>query len=826
MAKQPKKVVKDPIPKPKPEAAPVAKTSTPSAAKDFFDNLGNKAPLVALGLILLVAFIVFKDFILFDKVYLFKDIGSDTINFYYPYMYASADYIHSHGLPQWYFNSGMGQNMISSFLGDPFNIFLYMAGKDHIMGGMIFKELMKIVLGGFIFFYYLKTIKLSDYTAIIGCLFFSFCSFMIIGSGWYVYSTEAFDIALLLLAFELLYTRGKWLLFPIAVFLIAVVSPIDLYICAFLLSTYTLLRLYQNNDFNVKNIGTIFAKMIGLGLLGILISAPFLIEAIVQIMESPRGNGTNSYAHILSSLPVFETADKFQLGTSVMRFFSGDMMGNGNSFKGWQNYMEAPMFYCGLPCLLLMPQVFRFLDKKVKIFFIVFISVWLLPIIFPWFRHAFYLFAGDYFRSYSVIVAFIFMYYSLHALEMIMKTRKVNVVALVVTIVLLFILLNYPYFPDKEYVNSSILAFASFMLIVYAVLIFFTGRPNSPAYVKYIFFFAVILEVTYFSNVTVNEREALPAADLSQKTGYNDYSVDAISFIKKNDASFYRIDKTYGSAPSMHMSLNDGMVQGYKGTTGYYSFNQPYYIKYLQLMGISNRQNELESRWANGLAFRPILESENQVKYILAKNNINPIWKIACDSLGAFGDVKVYRNKFVLPFGYTHSNYIKESVFDRLTNIQKDFVSLRACVINDQDLNKVAGLKEFQLKDTIPAFGFSADIYRQYINDLAKDTMVVDKFGELLISGKINSSEDKMMYLSIPFDPGWLLKVDGQPIDKIVLDGGMTGVMIKKGQHNIEMSFHLRYFPKALYLSLAGAVLYLALLFFVKNRKKTPAVVS
>eukprot|EP01030_Chromulinospumella_sphaerica_P020872 gene20872-20796_t len=40
---------------------------------------------------------------------------------------------------------------------------------------------------------------------------------------------------------------------------------------------------------------------------------------------------------------------------------------------------------------------------------------------------------------------------------------------------------------------------------------------------------------------------------------------------------------------------------------------------------------------------------------MFAKNNAIPLWGVIGDSIGMFGDVKVYRNKFLLPLGYTYS---------------------------------------------------------------------------------------------------------------------------------------------------------------------------
>ncbi len=808
--------------KKKSEAAKVintASTETVATIPDFFDKLNKKAPLLALGLIILIGFIVFKDYLLFEKAYYFKDIGSDSVNYLHPYLYHVADYISNFGLPKWSFNYGMGQSLFPLSLHDPFDIFLFLSGKDHIVSGTIYKEFTKIILSGIIFYYYLKSIKLSDYTAIIGCLFYVFCGFVIEGSAWQGFTFESFTMALLLLSFEQLFSKGKWILFPLPIFLICISQPFYLYVYGLFLALYAIFRLISTNNFTLQTAGKIFLQMIGLGLLGMVISAPFLIENIMQILESPRGSGTNSYAHILSSAPLFETSDKLQAGTVILRFFSTDILGSANEFKGWQNILEAPLLYCGLPCLILMPQVFPFLEKRTRYIFIVFISIWVLPLFFPYFRHAFWLFSGDYYRSFSFLVSFVFIYYSLKALDFILTNRKINLIILIVTIIFLFILLNYPYFPDRDVINAPIMAFVSAMIVIYGILLFFMSRPGSSVFLKYAFFLLIVVEVMYFSNITANDREAVLTSELSQKVGYNDYTVEAIKYIKSIDNSFYRVDKTYGSTPAMHYSLNDGMIQGYRGTSAYSPFNQEYYIKYLQLMGVSNKENENESRWANGLSFRPLLESGNSVKYILAKKNINPIWRITCDTLATFGDVKVFRNKFVIPFGYTYSKYVTESAFSKISMTQRDFLSLKTCVVADADVSKVAGMTEYPIKDTLPESAFSVDIYRQSVNELSKDTLALTKFENNAITGKISVSDVKMMYLSVPWDRGWTLKVDGQKTDKFILDGGMTGVLLKKGDHTIEMNYDLRYFKKGLYLSLLGLLVFAGLLVFLKKKE-------
>ena len=784
--------------------------------KDIFDGLGKWMPVVATGAVLLICYVVFQDYLLGEKIYYFKDISSDSSNFSYPVLYNIADYIARYGVPKWSFNVGMGQNIFPFFLRDPFDIFLFMAGKGSIAHGLIYLELLKIVLAGTCFFYYLKYLKLSNYTALIGTLMFSFCGFIIEGSGWYIFTFEALNLAVMLLAFERLFAGKSGYLFVFSVFGYCISMPFNLYVYGLFIALYALLRCAQEGRLNLKSTGNLFLKMIGFGLIGILLSGPFLLENVVQLLESPRVSGVNSLSHILMSRPLFGQPAEREFGTAIMRFFSNEILYSGGDFNGWKNILEAPMFYCSLPCLLLMPQVFPFLEKKIKVFFIVFLAAWLLPIFIPYLRYAFWLFSGDYYRAYSFFVSLIFIFYSLHALDMIIKKGKINLIILGCSIVGLLLLLKFPFFKNPDDVDHTIQGFVAIMIVVYGVIIFMLGKLKDIGYMKYAFLVLLIAELCYFSGITANHREYVTEAERIDKIGYNDYTNDAIRYLKKSDNSFFRVDKSYWSSLAHYGSLNDGQAQDYYGTSSYNPFNQLYYVEFLQLMGVSDKAQENDSRWSKGLASRPLIESQNRVKYMLAKSKVNPVWQFMCDSLTTLGDVKIYRNKFVLPFGHTYSRYFRESSFENLSPDQKSFMTLNACIVKDADIPKLSGLKEIQAKDTFTAFNF--DIYRSWVNEMARDSLVVTKFSETLITGTTDLNEEKMMYLSIPYDAGWHCSVDGKPCEKLIADGGMTGILLSKGRHSVEMKYELRYFNKGLLMSALGLLAF-AVPWYLGKRK-------
>lgn len=798
---------------------------TENLTPNFYDsNIKGKELYYLLGIILLGCFIVFNNFIFLDKVYLFKDIGSDSLNASWPYMTHTMDMLSSNGFPTWSFNFGMGQNMSTFGFYDPFDLLIYACGKNNMIYLLVFKEILKIILSGFLFYKYLKLINLNNMSSLIGALLFSFSGYMIVGSGWFIFSFEAFNMAFLLWSFEMFFQKNKWYWFPFPIFLIGLSRPFNLWLFGIFIILYLIFRISQSGfKVDLKSISILILKFFGLVVLGIGLSAPLFLEHVQTMIDSPRGSGPDSYFQVLSSGPMFANPDKIQFGTEIMRFFSSDILGSGIKFKGWQNYLEAPLFYCGLICLLLLPQVFQFLDKKVKKVAITILLIWTLPIIFPYFRQAIWVFSGDYYRAYSFFVALIVLIFSIIAFNSIISKKVLNVKILISTLIALLVLANYPYFKDKSSVDTALLMISTFFLIVYSVLLYFIATKNNVNNYKIILLFCLFTELTYFSWCSVNRRDHVKVSDLSQKIGYNDFSIEAINFIKQSDKSFFRIDKSYSSTPAIHGSLNDALVFNYYGTSCYNSFNQLNYINYFKTMDVISKVNETESRWAPGLINRFMLESINSVKYVLTKNTNNPVWINSFDSIAKFGDVVVLKNRNALPIGFSYNKLIKLSDFEKLSPLQKDLMSTKACVVKNEDVAKYSNLQVVELKDTLPLNAVTFDLIKQNFDSLKKRPFNIIEFSQTKIRGNVNvESLSEMIYFSIPFDKGWSIIENGKEIEKVVLSNGMTGVYLEKGNHNLELTYSSSNLKKGLFILIITSIIFLLTLgyhFFIRLKK-------
>ncbi|MFQ6610031.1 MAG: hypothetical protein ACE5D7_04435, partial [Fidelibacterota bacterium] len=134
----------------------------------------NRPLFVLIMAILIIGFVVYWDFFTFQKFYLFKDIGSDSLNASYPYFVHLSHYLREWGFPGWSFNVGLGQNILPFSLGDPFNDILFILGADKVVYFVFYIEFIKILLSGILFYLFLSLFSLNPISCIISGLFYAF----------------------------------------------------------------------------------------------------------------------------------------------------------------------------------------------------------------------------------------------------------------------------------------------------------------------------------------------------------------------------------------------------------------------------------------------------------------------------------------------------------------------------------------------------------------------------------------------------------------------------------------------------------------------------
>ena len=788
------------------------------------ENFLQRRPLVLLTTLLLgMAAFVYQDFLFGGQLFLFLDIGSDTVNAMYTRLVQLAAYVRDEGLPGWSFHQGMGANIFARSLGNPLEWPLFLMGAESLAYGIVWITVFKVVLGGLFFYLYLRELKLSAYVTLIGGLLYAFSGFMILGGSWYSFSMEALHLAILLYAFERYFRCGSWWLFPLVIGLIAAARPFNLYTFSVFFTFYSVFRFVDVHGLKWQALSIFLLRLMGLGILGAGLVSFFLFSNILEIVESQRSSGgAASVSSMLQARPFFSTGSDLYRLTEIMRFFSSDLLGTGSNYQGAMNYLEAPMFYGGLLTLLLFPQIFIFLKGRQRWCYATLLVIILLPVIFPYIRYTYWLFSGDYYRILSFMVTIILMLMSLQALHHVLKYKQINLFMLWTTLLLLLLALFYPYeLSDANAavkIDVGLAQMVAIFLIVYTILLTLIDRAALHGAILLVLLVAVITELSYFSTITV-KRASLSEKMFESRAGYNDYTVETMAYLKEKDSSFYRVEKTYSSGPAEHISLNDAQIQNYFGTKVYHSFNQPNYLRFLESMEFFDNQDPLLARrWINGLIQRPVLLSFASVKYVLIQDERQQALfaQFGYSKLKQINDVIVLENSLVLPFGFTYDRYMTSADFETLGKGDKAIALLNAAVLEDTDIAKLEQFDRLSLSD-LPK-SYPPQHYRNDIEHRRAEVFEMESFSHNRIKGSAQVSETQLLFFSIPFDSGWHALIDGQPVRLLRTNIGFTGMMLYAGKHQIELFYHPPYRDLGLLSSVLAVLLYLFFLWRTRGQ--------
>ena len=785
--------------------------------------------LISISLILF--YFIFKDFLLANFMFFFKDIGSDTVNITLP-NYVHSDILSSQGegfFRFWSFYRGMGQANGMQLNYNPISIIAYIS--NSIFGVnfwyyRIYYILFLYVLPiGLFSYYYFKQLGYSNFVALIGGLLFEFSGYVLVGMQW-GHSYEVLFFIFLLFSFEQYLQKKRWYFLTFAYILISS-NPFLLAVTTVFMITYSLLRYYEYFDGKMKGYISLMFRYLAFASLGILINAPRFVFYFQNMLNSPRVKGDVSVSSGLLHHP--ENINSYLRNvTVILRSFANDLLGTGNNFIGWYNYLEAPAFYVGLISLLLFPICIFSIEKRKRLAYFLFLSFWLLVAFVPILRHTVNFFMGNYYKiSIDVFVPFTFLFFATKMLNKIDKQETQNHLLLITNAGILLVLLHFPYFKSNALVvNFEMKLVITVLIVLFTALIYtYTSKKINKTFFYISMILLLIFELAYISYPTVNKRDKyLKSEIVNDIAGYRDGTINAVKYIKSIDSSlFFRIEKDYSSGNAEHTSLNDAMVQGYYGTTSYGSFNQLNYIEFLKAVKLIPRGNEGKTRWCNGVRGVPILMAFAGVKYFLTREENNNLLHLGYDSIAKVDDIIILKNNYALSLGFAYDKYITRDNFDLLSDFKKQEVLLNAIVLDAEDKN-IKNMIQFDTNRLSEMDSFTLQSYANMIDTLRKNSFEIKTFNQMDISGKITMNKPGYLFFTIPYDKGWKIYVNGKKYQLKKVNIGFSGIYLNPGNYDIELKYRPLYFEFDVFASLFGILIFLLLIYFLNFKKKNNQV--
>ena len=156
-----------------------------------------------------------RQYIFGDRLFIFADIGSDTIQQYYPYYMNCVRRIQEGTFGIWNWDYGLGtslMNNISQTL-DPFGLFVILGG---VIGGiskvrrlLVVAQILKIVLSALLCRYFLKMFHVSEKAACVGGYLYAFNGYLMLWGQHYLLGTICVYQIIILIFLEKLLREVK-----------------------------------------------------------------------------------------------------------------------------------------------------------------------------------------------------------------------------------------------------------------------------------------------------------------------------------------------------------------------------------------------------------------------------------------------------------------------------------------------------------------------------------------------------------------------------------------------------------------------------------------
>ncbi len=120
------------------------------------------------------------------------------------------------------------------------------------------------------------------------------------------------------------------------------------------------------------------------------------------------------------------------------------------------------------------------------------------------------------------------------------------------------------------------------------------------------------------------------------------------------------------------------------------------------------------------------------------------------------------------------------------------------------------------------AYRFNDSGLKSVYGILNRNPFQVTAWTDTQLEGVVNADQSGMMFASVPYDEGWTVAVDGQPVSPVKLFDAFTGIPVTEGLHTITMTYMPKGLKAGVSITLGSAACLLATAFigWMMRRKK------
>ena len=754
---------------------------------------------------------VFHDFIWGEKLFLYMDIGSDTIQQYYPYYMNCVRRISEGSFSIWNWDYGLGTSLINNISQtlDPFGLFVILGGVVFGIGKvkrlLVVAQILKIILSALLCRYFLKLFHVSERAACIGGYLYAFNGYLMLWGQHYLLGTICIYLLLILIFLEKLIQEFKVryvMGLGISVAASIIYSYYNTYMALLFVGIYCVLRLLNPNlnwplKERIKRAFTILGSII----CGVLAGAVSLLPAASYLTSSSSRLDSDMSALTKFFHGLFSVYSIEQNSEIAGRMISNNLyyINDINASSGWGNYYEMPnicitifiYFFLGQ---LLVQSIKKCKSYKNALYGILITFVGILLVFNPGMAIAFNGFAYAQARYTFVLMPVAAL---LVAVEWDRLTRKKEFsfiglgLGLISSLYIAIKAYNKASLEVRSYDAEIIMLQICFALLL--LVMFLWKNKQGRKIVESLLIVCVLLSTCTETYMTTSQRgtayTTTEAIGYDGKTMTND-TIEAIRYLKENDNTFFRMDKTY----TFLSTFGDSQVAGYSAVTDYNStinrnLSEFYNMLYTGAIVLDAQRFFIYSDESEVYPMSLI-----NLKYVLTTEEVGYPWGKLIRKIGS---VYIYRNKYADSAASFYTNTISQS----------------ECAAMDETDRRML------LKDTLIVPDEQDALHETERGEVKLGDFVAD--GKYF-TGTISNEKEGFLLLTIPDQDGWEVYVDGKKTETINGDYGFMAVKLTAGNHDIKAVYHIPYMKQGAVMSVFGVLLLVGycLWLYRRDRKK------
>ena len=192
--------------------------------------------------------------------------------------------------------------------------------------------------------------------------------------------------------------------------------------------------------------------------------------------------------------------------------------------------------------------------------------------------------------------------------------------------------------------------------------------------------------------------------------------------------------------------------------------------------------------------------------------------KVDIHSYGDEADLYIDENAHY--YAYTTNTKI-DTIKMNYEEESKSFSQIKKKYILDLGYHEAGDTLSFQSDNgenlNLTAYKVNEPVLAQFVSLLSQQTLTVDDYDETSINGHIDVTSAGQLVMSVPYDPGWTLYVDGIRTDMDLFEDTFIGTYLDAGSHTVTLKYFPKGFIPGVIVSIACIMIFAALYYLSRQ---------